>query len=62
MARSTAPLRGVTPVSVSLPVLLLIGAGGAVLVIAGLHSLADLVGPVILALVLTVAAQPSARS
>ena len=51
-----------TAVSVSLPVLLLIGAGGAVLVIAGLHSLADLVGPVILALVLTVAAQPSARS
>lgn len=58
MARSTAPLRGVTAGSVSRPVLLLIGAGGAVLVIAGLHSLADLVGPVFLALVLVVAAHP----
>ena len=58
MARSTASLRGVTAVSVSRPVLLLVGAGGAVLVVAGLHSLADLVGPVFLALVLTVAAQP----
>ena len=57
MARSTASLRGMTAVSVSRPVLLLVGAG-LVPVIAGLHSLTDLVGPVFLALVLTVAAQP----
>ena len=58
MARSTAPLRGPTASSVSRPVLLLIGAGGAVLLVVGLHSMAGLVGPVFLALVLAVAAQP----
>ncbi|HEU5044529.1 MAG TPA: AI-2E family transporter [Nocardioidaceae bacterium] len=58
MARSTAPFRGATAPVVSRPVLLLVGAGGAVLLIAGLHSMAGLVGPVFLALVLVVAAHP----
>ena len=58
MPRSTAPLRGPTATSVSRPVLLLVGAGGAVLLVVGLHSMAGLVGPVFLALVLAVAAHP----
>lgn len=40
------------------PTLLLLGAAGAVLVVAGVHGMANLVGPVFLALVLTVAAHP----
>lgn len=40
------------------PVVLLVGAAGAVLVVAGLHGLADLVAPVFLAVILVVAADP----
>jgi len=58
MVRSIAPPRSVTATAVSRPVLLMIGAGGAVLLFAGLHSMAGLVGPVFLALVLAVAAHP----
>lgn len=40
------------------PVILLVGTAGAVLVVAGLHRLAGFVGPVFLALILVVAAEP----
>ena len=40
------------------PVLLLLGAAGAVLVIAGLHRMAHLVAPVVFAMILTIAAHP----
>lgn len=40
------------------PVVLLLGGAGAVLVIAGVHLLANLVAPVFLALMLTIAAYP----
>ena len=59
MATPPSTPRSVAPGGpVPRPVLLLLGAGGAVLLFAGLNSMANLVGPVFLALVLTVAAHP----
>src|SRR3954454_13828392 len=46
------------PPVVPRPVLVILGLAGAFIVVAGLRSLSDLIGPVFLALVLTVAAQP----
>ena len=61
MSSSTAPAPEETPqASWSLPrgVIVLLGAGGAVLAAAGLRSFADIAGPVLLALILTIAVSP----
>jgi predicted PurR-regulated permease PerM len=48
----------VEPRSFPRPVLLLVGMAAGLLVVSGLRSLSDIIGPAFLALVLTIAAQP----
>lgn len=45
--------------AVARPALLLVGAAGAIVVLLGVHRMADLLGPVFLALVLTVTVHPA---
>jgi AI-2 transport protein TqsA len=59
-AGSTAPAAEETPASWPLPrgVVVLLGVASAVLTAAGLRSIADIAGPVFLALVMTIAVSP----
>lgn len=58
LATTVSALTGTTPVLVPRAILVLLGAAAAVVVVAGMRAASDLVAPIVLALVLTIAVVP----